>query len=260
LIRAYLRHWLSARDEHSLHSPFVYSLYTQVIEPDNPGEPAFAPIEALRQELLTRPDTITVTDYGAGSRRGGGRERKVRDMVRSAQKPPRLARLLYRLIRSLPREQPAVLAELGTSLGLTTLYQAAAAPKARLYTFEGCPQTAALARQHFDRLSPGRIDLVVGNLDQTLAETVQRLDRLDYVFFDANHRYEPTLRYFETCLPLAHNDSCFVFDDIHWSEEMSRAWKAIQAHPAAVVTIDLFYVGLVFFRQQQPKQHFVLRF
>ncbi len=102
--------------------------------------------------------------------------------------------------------------------------------------------------------------IVTGNIDQTLAAHVPALESIDLVFFDANHRYEPTLRYFETCLPKTHNDSLFVFDDIHWSAEMERAWAEIKAHPAVTVTIDLFWVGLVFFRREQPKQDFVLRF
>jgi hypothetical protein len=41
---------------------------------------------------------------------------------------------------------------------------------------------------------------------------------------------------------------------------MERAWAAIKAHPSVTVTIDLFYVGLVFFRKKQPRQDFWLRY
>jgi hypothetical protein len=82
---------------------------------------------------------------------------------------------------------------------------------------------------------------------------------VDFAFFDGNHRYEPTLRYFELCLAHRTDNSVFVFDDIHWSEEMERAWEAIKAHPDVTITVDLFYIGLVFFRKGRPKQHFWLR-
>ena len=104
------------------------------------------------------------------------------------------------------------------------------------------------------------IEIIVGNIDKTLSEKLNQTAQLDFVFFDANHRYEPTIRYFEQCLAKAHDESCFVFDDIYWSEEMRQAWQTIQNHESVTVSIDLFWVGIVFFRKKQPKQHFVLKF
>lgn len=258
MISAYLRHLWQARDEHALHSPFVYSLYTQAIC-SRAKPPASAQIEALRRNLCHSPETVQVTDYGAGSRTHNGTVRSVADIARSAQKPPHYAQLLYRLVRHM---RAKTVLELGTSLGLTTAYlaQAVAETGGQLISFEGCPNIATLARQHLMQLGCQPVEIVVGNLDQTLASHLVNLPPPDLVFFDANHRYEPTLAYFETSLAKAHNDSVFIFDDIHWSNDMERAWAAIQAHPATRVTIDLFGVGIAFFRQQQPKQHFVLRF
>lgn len=258
MVSAYLRHLWQARDEHALHSPFVFSLYTQAIR-SGAKPPVTATIEALRKELLRSTEIITVTDYGAGSRTHNGTVRSVADIARSAQKPARYAQLLYRLVRY---TQAKMVLELGTSLGLTTAYLAHAVAETggQLISFEGCPNIADLARQHLTQLDCQPVEIVTGNLDQTLASRLVNLPPLDLVFFDANHRYEPTLAYFSACLTNVHNDSLFIFDDIHWSNDMERAWAAIQAHPATRLTIDLFGVGLVFFRHEQPKQHFVLRF
>ena len=117
-----------------------------------------------------------------------------------------------------------------------------------------------MARRNFEQLSISNVDVVVGNIDETLIAQIADLATIDFVFFDANHRYEPTVRYFETCLKKKHNDTVFVFDDIHWSNEMEQAWAYIGRHPSVRVTIDLFWVGLVFFRHEQLKQDFVLRF
>ncbi|MEZ4903606.1 MAG: class I SAM-dependent methyltransferase [Spirosomataceae bacterium] len=171
-----------------------------------------------------------------------------------------MARLFYRLIQHFNYH---TVFDLGTSLGLTTMYLAQANPKANITTFEGCPETAKVAARNFEQWAiaspPLSITIISGNIDETLMPQVAAVQKLDFVFFDANHRYEPTLRYFEQCLQKAHNDSLFIFDDIHWSAEMEAAWAAIKAHPSVTVTIDLFAVGLVFFRKQQPKQDFVLR-
>lgn len=255
---AYLRYWVRSGNAHGLHSPFVFELYTTVIR-HNGQFGAFGPIEARRRELRRSPQTIAVTDFGAGSQvaGAGGHERRLRDIARHAAKPPRLAQLLFRLVNHF---QPATILELGTSLGLTTAYLAAADSRHQVITFEGCPNTAAVARETFEKLGLKNVQLITGNLDQTLPATLATLAKpVDFVFFDGNHRYEPTLRYFEQCLAKAHENSVFVLDDIHWSAEMEQAWAAIQAHPAVTVTVDLFYVGLVFFRKKQPRQDFWLR-
>lgn len=259
MIRAYIQYLLRAGNAHSLHSPFAFDLYNRTIQVNDAANPLFSPIQALRRELRHRRDSITITDFGAGSKVNTSNRRTIGDIARHTQKSDRFGRLLYRLA---DRFQAKTLFDLGTSLGLTTAYLAQATQhhNGKVITFEGCPETAAVARQQLTRLNATNVRFVVGNIDQTLAEHVALVEQIDLVFFDANHRYEPTLHYFETCLTKAHNDTVFVFDDIHWSVGMEQAWETIKKHPAVVVTVDLFDVGLVFFRQEQPKQHFVLRF
>lgn len=258
LLRAYLRYLARARDEHSLHSPFLFSLYTQVIRADNRREPAFKPIRTLRRQLRHKQEFIAITDYGAGSRINASRRRRISDIARNSQKRARFGRLLFRLIRW---SGSKTVVDLGTSLGLTTAYMAEATrpQRGQVWTFEGCPQTAHVARQSFAQLNQTNVTVVIGNIDQTLPDQLRLMPPVDLIFFDANHRYEPTVRYFETCLAHAHNDTVFVFDDIHWSSEMEQAWAYLQQHPAVTVTVDLFWVGLVFIRKEQPRQHFVLR-
>jgi predicted O-methyltransferase YrrM len=296
--RSLLSYFLSAQNEHGLHSPFVFDLYLNVIKKDGIS-PDFGRIEAIRQQMLQSREKIRVTDYGAGSKVNASPVREVRDIAQNSKKSARLGRLFNRLIEHFGYEH---IFDLGTSLGLTTLYLAADT-KTQVTTFEGCPETAKVANRNFEHFireslqeakdkgqearskrqeatnkeqsqitnraanrhksaitnRQSAIKTIVGNLDVVLSEHVKAAPKIDFAFFDANHRYEPTVQYFETCLQKAHNDSLFVFDDIHWSAEMEAAWAYIKAHPSVTVTIDLFAVGLVFFRKQQPKQDFVLR-
>ena len=86
---------------------------------------------------------------------------------------------------------------------------------------------------------------------------MKEIGTLDYVYIDGNHQKAPTLSYFNQCLLNSHADTVFVFDDIHWSEEMEEAWESIKAHPKVTLSLDLFYMGLVFLREEQlEKQHF----
>ena len=145
-------------------------------------------------------------------------------------------------------------------MGLTTAYLSKVDKNIKVYSFEGCDETAKIAQENFEKLALENIEIIVGNIDETLPEKLNKTAHLDFVFFDANHRYEPTIRYFQQCLEKSHDESCFIFDDIYWSEEMKQAWQTIQNHKSVSISIDLFWVGIVFFRKKQPKQHFVLKF
>lgn len=258
MYRAYIQYLLHARNEHSLHSPFVFKLYRHILRPAQ-KEPFLPAVEELRVQLRKSRQLIDVIDLGAGSRLHSTRLRTVGEIARTSAKPVKYAQLLYRLAQYV---QAKTIFDLGTSLGLTTAYlaQAVAPSGGKVVTFEGCPNTAMLAQQHLSQLVCNNVEPVVGDLNETLLKQLERVRQLDLVFFDANHRYAPTIQYFTACLSKIHNDSVFILDDIHWSVEMEQAWTDIKAHPGVTVTIDLFGVGLVFFRSEQPKQHFVLRF
>jgi len=103
------------------------------------------------------------------------------------------------------------------------------------------------------------IELITGNFDDTLPVIINGLDKLDLMFVDGNHQKDATLRYFEWCLPRVHENTLLIFDDIYWSEGMKEAWAQIKAHPQVTVTVDLFWIGLVFFRKGQVKEDFKIR-
>jgi predicted O-methyltransferase YrrM len=252
----YIYFFFTSGNEHGLHSPFVFDLYSKGIRPKKSFY-IFNQIEALRKELLLSGEIIEVEDMGAGPKAGNIEpHRTIKSIASGSLKQAHLAQVLFKVIHYL---KPKIILDLGTSLGLTTLYQASADPESKVYTFEGSSEIAKIAGLNFTKLGAKNIRLIEGNIDQTLPEIVKEISSVDYVFFDANHRLEPTLRYFDICLQKAHNDTVFIFDDIHWSEEMEQAWEKIKAHDKVMLTIDMFFIGLVFFRTNQPKQHFKLR-
>ena len=256
MIKYYLQFLFNSKNEHSLHSPFVFELYTKIIQ-SKTKHPVFQEIEDLRKKLLKNHSTIEIIDFGAGSKIHKTNQREIRQITKSAEKNPKFGKLLFRLIQHF---KPETIFDLGTSLGITTIYESKAYDQSQITTFEGCPATATIARQNFEKLKCKNIEIIVGNIDETLPKELAEIKKLDFAFFDANHRYEPTIRYFELCLEKATEESIFIFDDIHWSVEMHRAWQVIRNHKDVMISIDLFYVGLVFFRKNQPKQDFVLRF
>ncbi len=256
MIKSYLQYLMKAKNAHGLHSPFVFDLYTKAITPPSP-QALYAPIEALRAQLLQDSTLLHIEDLGAGSKRSRGKQRSVRQIARYAAEKASVGQLLMRLTAYF---QPSLVLDLGTSLGITTAYLALGHPKAEIVSFEGAEALRLRAKEHFQSLGLQNIRLVGGNLNESLPQQVKQLPAIDFVFFDANHRYIPTINYFTTCLSKAHEDSVFVFDDIHWSKEMEQAWEEIKEHPEVQISIDLFHIGIVFFRKKQPKQHFVLKF
>jgi predicted O-methyltransferase YrrM len=259
LAKKYLQYYFSAsnRRGHGMHSPFVFDFILNVLQ--NKNAYSLPPdIEMLRRRLLADRRKIMVEDLGAGSRTNLSKERTVRQIARASLKSKKLAAVLFRLAR---HYQPATIIELGTSFGLTTSYFSKANPAAQITTIEGSASVAAIARENFERLHAGNIQLVQGNFDDRLPPLIQRLSAIDLAYIDGNHRYQPTIKYFRQLLSKSQNNTILVFDDIHWSAEMEKAWEEIKAHPAVMYTIDIFFLGFVFFRQEfKVKQHFSIRF
>ena len=256
LVSGYIKHIFNAKTRHGIHSPFVYRLVDEVIY-DFKDKAEYLAIEKLRTKLLKDERFITITDLGAGSHVNNQKQKQVKVIAKNALKPKKLAQLLYRLAKEF---QPKKIIELGTCLGVTTSYFKAAVPNVNVITMEGCPQTAAVANENFKQLLLNKVDLVVGNFDEQLPRVLQTQDFLDFIFIDGNHRKDATLNYFNWCLPKVHEKSVMIFDDIYWSEGMKEAWEQIKKHPQVTITIDLFWIGLVFFKKYQVKEDFRIKF
>ena len=258
LATRYLQYYISASNGkgHGMHSPFGFDLILHILRNKKKWE-APEEIEDLRHELLNNHSLIAIDDLGAGSRRKE-KEKSVRTLASTAVKPKKYGQLLYRLVK---HYQPRNIIELGTSLGITTAYLSYANPNASIRTIEGSSAIAQLAKDNFDKLKLSKIKSVVGNFDHQLPDILHHSTTIDLAYIDGNHRLEPTLRYFAQLLTKVDNDSILVFDDIHWSEEMEKAWKKIKAHPSVRCTIDIFFLGFVFFRSEfKEKRHFTIRF
>jgi predicted O-methyltransferase YrrM len=185
-------------------------------------------------------------------------QRSIASIARHAAKPKKWAQLLFRIVNYY---QPENILELGTSLGISTSYMAMANPHAHIVTAEGSSAIAERAHKNFRSLQLTSVHQVKGNFNDTLPVILKSLPKLDLAFIDGNHRLEPTLQYFNQLLPSLHEGSIVIFDDIHWSAEMEQAWNAIRENNAVRLSVDLFFIGLVFFSDQfKAKQHFTIRF
>ncbi len=255
----YVNYYLSAKNGkgHGMHSPFVFNFINNVLN-DKREYYCFNQIEQLRQELKTDRSVLQIQDFGAGSRVTSSNTRPVASIAKTAVKPRKYSQLFFRLAHHFKARN---ILELGTSLGITTSYLASASPACNVITHEGAAEVAEKAKANFKKLGLNNINLVVGNFDSTLGTSLASLNTIDLAYVDGNHRKAPTLNYFDLLLNKSHDNTVLVFDDIHWSREMEEAWSIIKQHNRVTTTIDLFFIGLVFFRKEnKEQQHFSVRY
>lgn len=259
LAQKYLHYYLSASNSkgHGVHSPFVFDFIKNVLS-DKKRYTSYDSIENVRNELLHDKRVIEVEDFGAGSLAVPNKKKRVSDITRSFLKSKKLAQLLFRIIKYYQSE---TIIELGTSLGVTTLYLATANKNSEVFTLEGSKNIAKIAEDNFKKAGTKNVKLIQGNFDDTLTSALLLIKKIDLAYIDGNHRKVPTLKYFQQLLQNSSEHSIFIFDDIHWSAEMEEAWKEIQKDKAVTLTIDLFFIGIIFFKKDfKTKQHFVIRF
>ena len=251
----YIKHYFKANHKgHNVHSPFIFNFVNNILK--NDGEfYSFEKIEAIRDKLLNDNRTIEITDLGAGSKLYKTNKRIISKIARTSLISKKDARLLFLIVNYF---QPKNIIELGTSLGISTLYLANTNLNTKVYTIEGDKEIYKIANSYFSLLEQNNIKSYNSNFDTKLPEILDNLNTVDCVYFDGNHTKEATLRYFNMVLPKVSSNTILIFDDIYWSKGMLDAWNKIKANKQVKVTIDLFHFGIVLFRTEQPKEDFKL--
>jgi len=242
---------------HGVHSPFVYELIREVLN-DRRYYSAYKEIETLKNGLLKDKRRIQVNDFGAGACMRGTLSKNVSDIARHEVSTRKFGRLLFRLANFYSAK---TIVEMGSSLGISTAYLAAANTGSSVHTMEGSSGIAEIAKENFQKLGMSNISIFTGQFESGLTDLIASNPPADLVFIDGNHRKKPVLEYFEKFLDNISPAALIIIHDIHWSREMEEAWAIIQADPHVKMSIDIFSAGLVFFRDEfKVKQQFVIRF
>lgn len=255
IIKAYFQFLYHSKNQHGVHSPFVFALITKCFY-DKKKYPEYAILKNYRKSLLKNNNTIEVIDFGAGSKVFKSTTRAIHKVAKNAGISKKRAELLFRIINYF---QPSAILEIGTSFGLATSALSIGNPNAEITTLEGCPNTLAIALKQFEKFDLVNINPIQTEFTSYLQNKQLTTENRQLIYFDGNHSKQATLAYFELLLPTITNESVWIFDDIHWSDEMEEVWKFIINHPKVTVTMDTFQWGIVFFRQEQKKEHFVIR-
>ena len=274
-IGAFIRHFLTAWNTsgEAIHSPYLFRLVRFVLRDEN-AYYCFRDIERRREFLLACEDSLDVVDYGsAGSPEGLHVQRRVCDIAKNHLESARVGQVLFRIVNFLHEEEkrPLRILELGTSLGITTAYLASPDSRNKVVTMEGSEAVLRVAQGVWKMLKLENIEWVQGNIDDTLyniyigergkvkGERGKERGELDLVYVDANHTYDATMRYADFLLNRLTEKGILVLDDIHYSEQMERAWSELKADPRVTTSMDLYHVGLLFVDTHYLKRHYRIR-
>jgi predicted O-methyltransferase YrrM len=250
-IQSSIKHWLDKVDEHSIHSPFFYDFYLRIIRGETKSH--FTDIEKLRTQLLQNNSIIKLKDLGDTSAYFKSEDRSISKIAHTSLTDAKYCELFYRIAENIEAEN---IVELGTSMGITSLYLAQL-KKSRVTTFEGNPDLINIAKTNFELFGKKNIEIIEGNIDQTLSDYLQNPAKIDFALMDANHRYEPTVRYFNWIAKRMSDTGIIVIDDIYRSPEMAKAWNELRKHDLVYSSVDLFTCGILFFDLSLTKQHFI---
>ncbi|NSW44315.1 MAG: class I SAM-dependent methyltransferase [Bacteroidales bacterium] len=241
---------------HGIHSPFVFEIITQVFR-DRRKYPEYDIAKNIFYQLKKNKTKIETPLLGAKAS-NKKQTLKISNIAKKSTISAKYGQLLFRLVRYFNAQN---ILELGTCLGLGTTYLALANKKAQVYTIEGSEAFLNIARENLWSNNINNVHLIAGTFEQQLKYCLEQMPTLDFVFIDGNHTYEATLSYFDILAQYAHHNTILVFDDIYWSPQMAQAWEKIKADSRITLTMDIFRMGLVFFRKEiMVKQHFVIRF
>ena len=251
-VLAYLKHFFTSWNTtgEGIHSPYLFELVRFILRDE----------KRRREMLLACEDTLEVVDFGSqGSPEGKHVQRRVCDIAKMHLESKQVGQALFRLINWIGEREkrPLEILELGTSLGITTAYLAAADSRNRVMTMEGSGEVLHVAQGVWRALQMENIEWTEGNIDDTLNKRARKT--IDVAYVDANHTYEATMRYVDFLLPRLPEKGVLILDDIHYSEQMEHAWEALKNDARVTTSMDLYHVGLLFVDPHYLKRHYIIR-
>lgn len=246
-----MNYWLKKEDRFSQQSPFVFGIYSNLIEFLEYNKKGNPKIESFRSSLLKDKSKIEVLDFGAGSKKVPNSSRKISDITNYSTSGIKYAQLYQFFCSQTPAKN---VIELGTCVGISTRYLSLATT-GTLYSFEGSSEIQFVALRN---PKSDRTEFILGQIEETLPHKLTQITSVDFALIDANHTFEGTILAFKNLIVKTHPKSIIAIGDIHWSHEMEKAWKEIKSSPEVKLTLDFFECGIVFFDFPGKKTDLIL--
>lgn len=196
-------------------------------------EKAVLEIEKRREVLRGENSLIEVVDFGAGAPYDKRSKEQMEAGVFVKIPLSNLAKIgvkkkkaecIYKIFSDL---FPKTILELGTCCGFSSSYMSFFAPDSKIYTIEGSPNIATIARDNHQFFGLKNVFVFEGRFEVVLPKLLNEISPIDFAFIDGHHDKEATLRYFRQILPFMSKGGVMLFDDITWSDGMKEAWREI---------------------------------
>jgi predicted O-methyltransferase YrrM len=244
------------RKGHGIHSPFIFDLVSSVFRNKIDSDIVFK-IESIRKKMISDKRSVEVNDLGSGSERIKTNLRKVSEIAQNSPVPEKYGVLLTNLATEFGN--PYII-EFGTSLGISTMYLAGTSNYATVYTMEGSPEISKIAQENFKEAGFNNIILMTGSFDNLLPSIKNLPGKPGLIFIDGNHRKEPLVNYFCNMSEVSDGNTVIIIDDIHYSKEMEEAWDIIKQDEKVSMTVDIWRMGMVFFRKGTRHFNYIIRY
>ena len=253
----YFKYYLFSKHKkgHGIHSPFIFKLIIDVFRNNNKDH-RMNEVFDVYERYKKSNEVLEFKELGAGTSYKILKNISIKQITKRSSLNKKYGKLIYDIIKYY---KPKNILEIGSSVGISAAYIAQAAPNANFKSIEGVNEKIKVAKQIAKELNQNT-EFICGNFDTVLNSVLEKYEKLDFVFFDGNHTKESTLQYYNMCLGKINNETIFIFDDIHWSKEMEEAWTEIKNNSKVRVSIDLFRMGLIFFKKELSYESYVVKF
>jgi predicted O-methyltransferase YrrM len=225
---------LRYRKGYGVHSPFVYSLITKVIE-EKASFYAFDEIEKLRKEMLTVENP------------------RIRLILKETQHR-NYGALLFRIVNFF---KCRTVLQIGGSCGIMSLYLAMASPKhCHCYVLEKRSGLWDRVKAFADVHALDGLYFMEGDYEKKLNVLSVILKQVDLLFINELPDYSDTEQVFAFCSPFIHAKTILVIHNIIKDKKMHTLWQKAKNHSRARVCLDLYALGIIFFDEKLPKKHY----
>jgi len=243
---------LKSKGRHGIHSPFVFDFVDNCLT-TKVDKNFLTSRKKWLQKVKNNREQFKITDLGAGSKQMG-KTRSVADLARNASSKGLYGEILWKIAH---HYKPALLLELGTSIGTGSIHLKSGNPASHLITVEGCDAILRRASQQFDTWNLSRITTICSSFEDFVK--LPSIGAYDLIFLDGNHSGEATRNYIDSLFEHTHSNTAFILDDIRWSDDMWDCWNELVSDSRFHVSIDLGRMGILWRREEQTKEGFTIR-
>jgi predicted O-methyltransferase YrrM len=244
------------RRGYGIHSPFMYDLIRNVMMKASGNKCSNLVSSEFKRFVDSFSYKKSNTEFGAGSRQVNSSQNIIQ-LAKTSGLKGKYLNLICELVSYYKLNS---FLELGTCCGITSATLAKSNPELEITTIEGNEERYHIANQLFEKLEISNVNAICGDFRSELKRFSDDNLKFDLIFIDGDHTYSATVENYQKAIHLCSDQGIVIIDDIYWSGGMTKAWREIISDERAIVTVDLFRMGIVFLGRKQVKQSFTIRF